>query len=51
MNVKYRYSIIIGVLTAIFTLVGLITGICILVDKKKKKEDEELEDYLENVIQ
>jgi hypothetical protein len=36
---------------AIVTVLSLTTAIFVLCDKKKKKEEKELEDYLENSIQ
>jgi len=48
---KYGAAFIIGIATAIITILSLVTTILVLKDKKKKKEDKQLEDYLENTIQ
>lgn len=44
--------LIIGMITSIITIMSLSIALFIVIDKhKKKKEEKELEDYLETAIQ
>ncbi len=48
---RYGIAFIVGITTAIVTILSLVTTILVLRDKKRKKEDKQLEEYLENTIQ
>ena len=48
---RYGIAFIVGITTAIITILSLVTTILVLRDKKRKKEDKQLEEYLENTIQ
>ena len=50
-NNKYSsLAFIIGVFTSIVTVLSLTVAIFTLVDKKKKREEKELEEYLDTSI-
>ena len=48
---RYGVAFIIGITTAMITILSLVTAVLVLRDKKRKKEDKQLEEYLENTIQ
>lgn len=43
-------TIAIGVITSIITIMSLAIAMFVILDHKKKKEDRELEEYLESTI-
>jgi len=46
-----KLALIIAIVSAVLAIGAIVTGILIFLDKKKKKEEAELDDYLENAIQ
>ncbi len=44
-------GIIIGILAAIATIASATVAVVLFLDRKRKKEDKELEEYLESSIQ
>ena len=44
-------GVIIGILTAIATVASVTAAVVLFLNQKKKKEDRELEEYLETSIQ
>ncbi|MDO4731375.1 MAG: hypothetical protein Q4B14_04530 [Clostridia bacterium] len=53
-NVLYKndkLSMLIYLIAAVTALLGVIASIIIILDNKKKRENEELEQYLDGVIQ
>lgn len=49
-NSKCSLAFVIGVITSVITVLSLTVAIFALIDKKKKKEDRELEEYLDASI-
>lgn len=49
-NNKDNLAFVIGVITRLVTILSLTVAIVALFDKKKKKEEKELEEYLEASI-
>ncbi len=43
-------AFILGVVTSVITVLSLTVSIFVLLDRKKKKEDKELQDYLDTSI-
>jgi hypothetical protein len=43
-------TIAVGLITSIITLMSLAIAIFVILDKKKRKEERELEEYLEGTI-
>ena len=48
---SYGLGVILGIITAIATVAATTVAIFMFLDRKKKKEDKELEEYLETSIQ
>ena len=48
---SYGLGVILGIITAIATVAATTVAIFMFLDRKKKKEDRELEEYLETSIQ
>ena len=46
----YCTAILIGIVASLFTIISVVTAVMIMLDRKKKREDKELEDYLETSI-
>jgi len=49
-NSKCSLAFIIGIVTSIVTVLSLTVACLALLDKKKKREEKELEEYLETTI-
>ncbi len=49
-NNRCGLTIVIGIITSLITIMSLAIAVFIILDKKKKKEDRELEEYLESTI-
>ena len=49
-NYKFGFTIMIGIITSMFTILSVAVAIFVILDKKKKREDRELEEYLESTI-
>ena len=49
-NNKDNLAFVIGVITCLVTILSLTVAIVALFDKKKKKEEKDLEEYLEASI-
>lgn len=49
-NSKDNLAFVVGVVTSIVTVLSLIVAIFALIDKKKKREEKELEEYLDASI-
>lgn len=49
-NHKCGFAMFMGTLTTLVTVLSLVLAICVILDRKKKKEDLELEEYLEGAI-
>ena len=43
-------TIIVGIIASFITIMSLAIAMFVILDKKKKKEDRELEEYLESTI-
>ena len=43
-------TIIIGIVTSVLTVASIVAAAFLLIDRKKKREDRELEEYLEASI-
>lgn len=50
-NNNYGLTLVVGTVAAIITIMSLAVTIFVLLDRKRKKEDKELEEYLESTIQ
>ncbi len=44
------FTIIIGIITSVITIVSVAAAIFLILDHKKRKADKELEEYLESTI-
>ncbi len=49
-NSKDNLAFVIGVITSVVTVLSLIVAIFALIDRKKKREEKELEEYLDASI-
>lgn len=49
-NKSSNLAFIVGVVTSVITIMSLAIAMFALFDRKKKKEDKELQDYLETSI-
>ena len=47
---RYSLTIIIGIITSIITVASIVAAALWIIDRKKKREDRELEEYLETSI-
>lgn len=47
---KGGFSVLSGVIAAVITLMSLTIALLVILDRKKKKEEKELDDYLEASI-
>lgn len=47
---KSGFSVLSGVIATAITLMSLAIALLVILDRKKKKEDKELDDYLEASI-
>lgn len=47
---KGRFSVFSGVVATLITLMSLAIALLVILDRKKKKEEKELDDYLETSI-
>lgn len=47
---RYGLVVIIGIITSIVTVASIVLATFWFLDRKKKKEDKELEEYLETSI-
>ena len=47
---RYSLNIIIGIITSIITVASIVAAAFWIIDRKKKREDRELEEYLETSI-
>jgi hypothetical protein len=47
---KCGLTIAVGIITSIITVVSLAIGVFMILDKKRKREEKELEEYLESTI-
>lgn len=49
-NNKRGFMTLLGIVTSVATIISLISAVLIIMDRKKKKDDRELEEYLEAAI-
>lgn len=47
---KCGLTIVIGIITSIITVASIVVAALLIIDRKKKREDRELEEYLETSI-
>lgn len=47
---KYSLTIMIGIITSLITVASVIAAAFWLIERKKKREDRELDEYLESSI-
>lgn len=47
---RCHLTIIVGIITSVLTVASILAAIWIILDRKKKREDKELDEYLETSI-
>ena len=47
---KGGFSVLTGIIATVITLMSLAIALLVILDRKKKKEEKELDDYLEESI-
>lgn len=47
---KGEFSVLTGIIATVITLMSLAIALLVILDRKKKKEEKELDDYLEASI-
>jgi len=47
---KNKRSIFISIISLLIALISVIVALVVFLDRKKKKEDKEIDDYLDNSI-
>jgi hypothetical protein len=44
------FAFLVGIIASLVTIASVVASVLIIIDKKKKREDKELDEYLESSI-
>lgn len=47
---KISFALLVGIIASLVTIASVVASVLIIMDRKKKREDKELDEYLESSI-